>query len=124
MGVGLEVPESGDDLEAVVDGLASGAALTQYLAVFEPGDDVFDPGSGAAVGSVVAVVDDAAGVVASGCGDRSSAAVAAVTNNVVASGRVRHGVAGHDDVVAVARPASAGDDYAAQMMIWVVMLRR
>jgi hypothetical protein len=111
-------------LEAVVDGLAWAAVLTRYLPVFEPGDDVLDPGSDAAVGSVVAVVDDAAGVVASGCGDRRNAAVAAVTKNVVASGRVRRGVAGHDDVVAVARPASAGDDYAAQMMIWVVMLRR
>ena len=70
MVVGLEVPESGDDLEAVVDGVAAAAALSQYLPVFESGDDVFDAGSDPAVCAVVVVADDAAGVVAAGCGDR------------------------------------------------------
>jgi hypothetical protein len=41
---GLEVPEFGDDLEAVVDGVAAAASLPQYLPVFEPVDDVFDAG--------------------------------------------------------------------------------
>jgi hypothetical protein len=61
LGVGLEVPESGDDSEAVVDGVASSAALAQYLPVFESGDDVFDAGSDASVIAVVVVVDDAGG---------------------------------------------------------------
>jgi hypothetical protein len=65
----LEVPESGDDLEAVVDGVAGAAALPQYLPVFESGDDVFEAGSDAGVSPVVLVADDAAGVVASGCGE-------------------------------------------------------
>jgi hypothetical protein len=42
------VPESSNDLEAVVDGVAAAAALTQYLAVFESGDDMFDAGPDAA----------------------------------------------------------------------------
>jgi hypothetical protein len=39
---GLEVPEFGDDVEAVVDGVAASAALPQYLAVAEPGHDLLD----------------------------------------------------------------------------------
>jgi hypothetical protein len=38
----FKVPESGDDLEAVVNGLGAAAALPLYVPVFEPGDDVFD----------------------------------------------------------------------------------
>jgi hypothetical protein len=72
--VGLEVPESGDDLEAVVDGVASPAVLPEYLPVSELGDDVFDEGSDAAVSPVVLVADDAADLVASGCGDRCDTA--------------------------------------------------
>jgi hypothetical protein len=56
-------------LEAVVDGVAGAAALPQYLPVFESGDDVFEAGSDAGVSPVVLVADDAAGVVASGCGE-------------------------------------------------------
>jgi hypothetical protein len=39
---GLDVPEFGDDLKAAIDGVAAAAALPQYLAVSEPGDDVLD----------------------------------------------------------------------------------
>jgi hypothetical protein len=56
--VGFEVPESCDDLKAVVDGLAA-VGLTQDLSVFEAGDDVLEVGPDAAV---FAVVDDPAGV--------------------------------------------------------------
>jgi hypothetical protein len=56
----LEVPESGDVVEAVGDGAAS-AALLQYLSVVESGDDVFDAGPDPGVHPVVAVVDGAAG---------------------------------------------------------------
>ncbi len=38
----FEVPESGDDVDAVVDGVAAAAALTEDLPVFEAADDVFD----------------------------------------------------------------------------------
>jgi len=44
----FEVAESGDDLGAVVDGVAASAALPEYLPVFESGDDVFDAWRGAA----------------------------------------------------------------------------
>jgi hypothetical protein len=111
--VGLEVPESGDDSEAVVDGVASSAALAQYLPVFESGDDVFDAGSGASVIAVVIVMDGAAGVVSPRCGDRGDAAVATVSEDVAATEQVRDGVAGDDDVVAVGGPALAGNDHAA-----------
>jgi hypothetical protein len=57
----LEVPESGGDVEAVVDDVASAAVLPQYLPVLEPVDDVFDAGSDAAVCPVAVVVDCAAG---------------------------------------------------------------
>jgi hypothetical protein len=46
---GLEVPESGDDLEAVVDGVAAASALSEDLPVFEPGDRMFDAGADAPV---------------------------------------------------------------------------
>jgi len=52
--VGLKA-ESSDDLKAVVDGVAAAAALTQYLPVFESGDDVFDTGSDVPVAPVVVV---------------------------------------------------------------------
>jgi hypothetical protein len=68
LGVGLQVPESGD-VKAVVDGVAAAAALTEYLPAFEPCDDGFEAGSDPAVGAVVVVADDAASVVAPGCGD-------------------------------------------------------
>jgi hypothetical protein len=58
--VGLEVPESGDDVEGVIDGLAAAAALSEDLPVFEPGEDVLDAGPDSAVRAVVVVVDDAA----------------------------------------------------------------
>ena len=45
----FEVPESGDDLDAVVDGVAAAAALTEDLPVFEAADDVFDAGAEASV---------------------------------------------------------------------------
>jgi hypothetical protein len=64
--VGLEVPESGDDVEGVVDGVAAASALPQYLPVLEPGDDVLAAGPDPAVHSVVLIADDPAGVVASG----------------------------------------------------------
>jgi hypothetical protein len=54
----LEVPESGDDVEAVVDGLAASSALPKDLPVFAPGDDVFDAGADTPVFAVVVVVDD------------------------------------------------------------------
>ena len=53
-------------MEAVVFGLSAAATLPQDLPVFEPGDDVFDAGADAAVGSVEVVVDDAPGVVGAG----------------------------------------------------------
>jgi hypothetical protein len=95
--MGLGVPESGDDLEAVVDGVAAAAALTQYLPVFEASDDVFDSGTDASVGSVVVVVDDAASLVAPGGGDRSDGAVSGVTEDDTTIQQLYHGVAGHVD---------------------------
>lgn len=77
MPVGFEIPESSDDLEGVVDGLGAGTALSQWLPVFESGDDVFDAGSDSAVCAVVVTEDD------------------------TTIEQLRHGVAGHDDVVAV-----------------------
>jgi hypothetical protein len=53
-------------LEAVVDGLAAAAALTQDVPVVEAGDDVR---ADAAVFAVVVVVDDPVGVVALWTGD-------------------------------------------------------
>lgn len=57
MVVGREVPESGDDLEVVVDGVAAAAALPQYFPVFQSGDDGFDAGSDLPMQSVVVVAD-------------------------------------------------------------------
>jgi hypothetical protein len=71
--VGLDVPESCDDLEAVVDSLAAAVALTQDLPVFETGDDVLDAGADVAVFGVVVVVDDPAGVVVLWTGDGGDA---------------------------------------------------
>jgi hypothetical protein len=55
---GLEVPEFGDDVEGVVDGVAAAPVLPQYLPVFESGNDMLDAGSDPAVLSVVVVADD------------------------------------------------------------------
>ena len=74
----LDVPDCSDDLKAVVDGVAGSSALTKYLPVFELGDDVFDAGPDAAVFWPMLIAEDPAGAVASGCGDRVDAAVAAV----------------------------------------------
>jgi hypothetical protein len=41
---GVEVPESGDVVEAVVGGIAAAAALPQYLPVLEQGDELLDAG--------------------------------------------------------------------------------
>jgi hypothetical protein len=72
--VGLEVPQAGDDLQAVVDGVASPAALLEDLPVFESGDDMFDAGSDAPVASVATVLNDTAGRVAAFAGDGVDAA--------------------------------------------------
>jgi hypothetical protein len=71
----------------VVDGVAAATALTKDLPVFEPGDDMFDAGTNAAVVSPVVV--DAAGFVAARRGDRWDAAVAPVAGGLVAAGEVR-----------------------------------
>jgi len=39
LAVRFEIPEFGDDLEAVVDGVAPSAALAEWLRVFEAGGD-------------------------------------------------------------------------------------
>jgi hypothetical protein len=70
LAVAFEVPESGDDLKAVFDGVAAATALTKDLPVFEPGDDMFDAGMNAAVVSPAVVAGDAAGFVAARRGDR------------------------------------------------------
>lgn len=64
--VGFEVPESGDDLEAVVDGFGAVTALAPYLPVFGSGDDVFDAGSDPAVCAIVVIADDPTSHIASG----------------------------------------------------------
>jgi hypothetical protein len=95
-------------VEAVVDGLAPSSALPQDLPVFEPGDDVFDAGTGAAVFAVVVVVDDPAVGCSARTGDCVDAAVSAVAQDWPgAVEQMGDGVAGHDDVVAVAGPAAA-----------------
>lgn len=68
-------------MEVVVDGVASSAALTEDLPVFEAGEDVFDAGADAPVSAVVLVTDDAAGVVAAGPGDGGDAAISAVAED-------------------------------------------
>jgi hypothetical protein len=75
----LKIPESRDDLEGVVDGLASAAALTEDLRVFEAGDDVFDAGADPSVRPVSGVVDDPAAGAATRTGDGGNATVSAVT---------------------------------------------
>jgi len=102
-------------LKAVVDGLAASAALPQYLAVFESGDDMFDAGPYSTVRSVVVVVDCAAGLVGPRRGDRRDGAVAAVAEDNTSIERQCHGVAGNDDVVAVAGPALAGSHHRAPL---------
>jgi hypothetical protein len=97
---GLEVPESGDDLKAVVDGLAAAAAMPQYLPVLEPGDDVIDAGSSGGAHPVMVVEDDSAGVIAPR-GDRLDAAVSAVAEDDTTIGQPHPSVAGDDDVVSV-----------------------
>jgi hypothetical protein len=42
----LEVPQSGDDLEAVVDRVAAATALAEHPRVFDSGHDLFDVGCG------------------------------------------------------------------------------
>jgi hypothetical protein len=81
--------------------------LPQYLPVFEPGDDVLDAGPDPAVHAVVVVVDDPADVVAARCGDGRDAAISAVAEDDTIIEQLHHGVAGHDDVLAVAGPAAA-----------------
>jgi hypothetical protein len=88
LAVAFEVPESGDDLRRWLMALPA-TALTKDLPVFEPGDDMFDAGTNAAVVSRVVVVDDAAGFVAARRGDRWDAAVAPVAGDLVAAGEVR-----------------------------------
>nr|WP_237074077.1 hypothetical protein [Mycobacteroides abscessus] len=92
-------------MDVVVDGVAAVAALTEDLPVFEAGDDVFDAGAVASVCLVVGVVDDASVGSAARTGDGGNAAVSAVAQD--RSGAVEEvgdGVAGDDDVVAVAGP--------------------
>lgn len=125
----FEVPQSGDDVKAVGDGLAASPALPQDLPVFEPGDDVFDAGADAAVFPILGVVDDAPGGVAGRYGAGVDAPVAAVAEDDALTGeQVRNGVAGQRDVVvAVAGPAVADGHRARlgeQMTIWVLMVRR
>jgi hypothetical protein len=58
---GLEVPESGDDLEGAVIGLAAAAALPKYLPVLRAGDDVVDAGTEPANAPVMVVENFPAG---------------------------------------------------------------
>jgi hypothetical protein len=59
----VEVPESGDDVEVVVDGVASATALAGDLPVFESGDDMLDMCPDPTVRPVVVDVSDPASVV-------------------------------------------------------------
>ena len=88
----LEVRESGDDVEAVVDGVVPARALAEDLPVFESCGDVLDACSDPAVRPIVVVVDDWAGVVASRGGDRGDAAVSAVTEDDMTTDQVGHGM--------------------------------
>jgi len=78
--------------------------LPLYLPVLEPGDDVFDAGPDPAV-RPVAVVAARGG---DRGGDRRDAAASAVADDDTTIKQLGHGVAGHDDVVAVTWPALAG----------------
>lgn len=60
MSAAFEVPESGDDVKAVIDCFTTTAALSQDLPVLDPGDGVFYAGTDASVSAVVVVVDDPA----------------------------------------------------------------
>jgi hypothetical protein len=102
-------------VEAVVDRPAAAAALTQYLPVFELGDDVFDAGSDPAVSLVVVVADDPTVDSAARTGDRVDATVFAVAEDDTAIEQLGHGVAGHDDVVAVGGPAATNRDHVAAL---------
>jgi hypothetical protein len=51
----LEVAESGSDVQGLVDGRCRASAVTQYLPVFESGDEVFDAGCDPAVNPPVLV---------------------------------------------------------------------
>jgi hypothetical protein len=77
----LEIPESCDDAEAVIDGLAASSALPQDLPVFDPGDDVFDAGADTPVFPVVVVADDPAVSCSAWTGDRVDATVVAVAQD-------------------------------------------
>ena len=125
--MGLEVLESGDDVEAVVDGLAAAAALPQYLPVLEPGDDVFDAGPDPPVHPVVVIADDPAGVVASRGGDRRDGAVAASPGTTRPSSSCTTVVRATMTSLRLPgqhRPTVMTRRAWAQMMIWVLMLRR
>lgn len=112
--MGFEVPETDNDLEAVVDGVAAAAALSKDLPILDPGDDMLDASADASVCPVVIVAHDPAGVVAAGAGDHGDAAVSAVTEDLVLAGeQVCDGCAGNDDIVAVAGPALPGHHHAA-----------
>ena len=102
-------------MEVVVDGVASATALAEDLAVFESGDDVLDACPDPTVRPVVVVVDDPASVVRSRGGDRADAAVSAVTEDDMTVEEVSHGMAGHDDVVAVTGPAWADGNHSARV---------
>ncbi len=104
----FEVLESGDGVEAVIDGFTAAAALSQDLPVFDPGDGVFYAGADAPVSVVVVVVDDPAVGSAPGAGDGGDSPVAAVCEDCLGTvDEVGDGVSGHDVVVAVPGPALA-----------------
>lgn len=99
----------------MVDGLIWAATLSQDLPVVSAGGDVFDVGADAPVFSVVVVVDDSAVGSAAWSGGGVDSVMAAIAEDWPAAVQWRgHGVAGHDDIVAVARPAVTDcDDVAA-----------
>lgn len=94
---------------------------------FEPGDDVFDAGPDAAVCAVVVVADNAAGLVLSRGGDRVMPRYRPSPRTTRPRSRCATVWRGHDDIVAVAWPhwpAARTRRRWAQMMIWVLTLRR
>ncbi len=112
--VGLQVPKSGDDLKAVVNGVAASSvngvaassALWKDLPVLDPGNDVLDAGADASVRPVVVVAEDAPS------GPRHGLVMVVIPRYRPSPRIVRvpvewvsDGVTGHDDVVAVAGPA-------------------
>lgn len=58
---------------------------------------------------LVVVADDPAGLTTSRGGDRCDAGIPAVAEDDTTIEELHHGVAGHDDIVAVTGPAPAGD---------------